>query len=235
MGAAACSVERPAPGLWVAQPTRGFRYAMDAVLLAAFAAEGGLPDAVVDAGAGSGVVGLLLARAGAARVTLLDVRPEWRAAQEWSIAASGLAGRVEARTGDLRDWAAAPAPLVVMNPPYFSPAAGPVSPDPVRAAARSTLHGTLDALLAALPRVGARVAVVLPAGLEDRAAGVLRAAGAPLRRAVRLPPAFVLLEASLGPPGPVDLRCWPLAPGAPPPPEVRAWYASVGAGGGAVP
>ena len=235
MGAAPCTVDCPAPGLWVAQPRRGFRYAMDAILLAGFAAEGGLPRALVDAGAGSGVVGLLLARAGASAVTLLDVRPEWRAAQEWSIRASGLAGRVTACTADLRSWDGPPVDAVVMNPPYFSPRAGPVSPDPVRAAARSALHGSLGDLLAVLPRVGRRVCVVLPAGLEAAGVAGLAAGGAVLRRIVRLPPAFVLLEAGTPPSGAVDARCWPLPPGGAPPPGVQAWYASVGARLGAVP
>lgn len=187
--------EEPAPGLFVWQPRRGFRYAMDPFLLAGFALEGGRPARFLDAGTGSGIAALLLARQGLAGEGT-DVRPEWIALARRSAAESGL--EVAFHVEDLRERRAEPVPLALMNPPFWPLAEGPVSPDPLKAAARSELNGALAELIGALSRAGARVALVLPARREAEAVTALAAHDRPLTRRVRVDRSLVLLEGRAG-------------------------------------
>ena len=124
----------------VYQPARAYRFGVEVYLLAAFALRGGTPRTAVDLGAGSGVLGLFLARWGA-RVTLVEREARWAPLLRRSIAESGLAAQVELVEADLRHLEPLPAAeLVICNPPWF-PADQPRSEDPWRAHARSMLHG----------------------------------------------------------------------------------------------
>jgi tRNA1Val (adenine37-N6)-methyltransferase len=182
----------PAPGLTIYQPPRGFRYSLDPFLLAGFVLEGGAPASALDVGTGSGVLALVLARAGVGEVHGVDVRPEWAPLQRASAAASGLSVRWQ--TADVRDLHGPRVACCVSNPPYFSPGGGPVSPDPVRAHARHALAGDLDELVPAMARLAPRVALVLPAARGGEAARLLEACGRPVRRRLVLGDRLVLLE-----------------------------------------
>lgn len=145
--------EAPAPGegetldavgdgeLLLVQRRDGYRFNLDAVLLATFvlAGHGGpRPLRALDLGTGCGVVALLLKRR----------RPAWEVTGlELSVSLSALAGRnaalnrldVRVLSGDLRAPAAALGSgydLVVSNPPYFEAQAGRLNPDPEKAGAR---------------------------------------------------------------------------------------------------
>ncbi|MEQ1568253.1 MAG: hypothetical protein ABMA64_21620, partial [Myxococcota bacterium] len=57
------TLDRPAPGVVIAQPARGFRYGSDAMWLVGFAlATGPLPASALDLGTGSGVMAAQLER-----------------------------------------------------------------------------------------------------------------------------------------------------------------------------
>lgn len=136
-------------GNWrIFQLRRGHRFTTDDLLTAWLAARV-RPEAVdlLDIGAGIGSVGLL---------TLWRMRPEARLtmveAQELShrlarrsVALNGLAARVDARLGDLRDPEILPEgpvyDLVTGSPPYIPPGKGIVSSNPQRAHARIELRG----------------------------------------------------------------------------------------------
>lgn len=182
----------PAPGLTIYQPARGFRYSLDPFLLAGFVLEGGAPRSVLDVGTGSGVMALVLARAGVPEVHGVDVRPEWAPLQRASARDSGL--DVRWRTADVRDLDGPTVDCCVCNPPYFRPGAGPVSPDPVRAHARHALAGDLDELIGAMARLAPRVALVLPAGRAAEARRLLQEADRPVRRALLLGDRLALLD-----------------------------------------
>lgn len=154
----------------VIQPRKGYRFSLDSVLLARFAAEEPA-DRALDLGCGCGVVGLcLLALHGAKQVVGLDlqeamVHRAWRAAR-WN----GQADRSAFVTGDLR---AVPRmfrgrsfPLVVSNPPYRPVSSGRVSPNRSAAIARHEVACSLADVAAAaahvLPAAG-RFCVVYPA------------------------------------------------------------------------
>ena len=128
----------------VREPAQGHRAGTDAVLLAA-SAPADFAGRLVDAGAGSGVVGLAVAaRCPDARATLVEVdAPTAEIARE-NAAANGLSHRVRVIPADLlapaRERAAAglaerSADLVLTNPPFHP--AGRVRPssDPRRAGA----------------------------------------------------------------------------------------------------
>lgn len=166
MSADAWSQERPAAGLVCYQPRRGYRYGVESYALASFALGGGPTRTAVDLGAGSGIVSLLLAHVGVA-VLAVERDARWKGWLERSIAESGADVRV--CWGDAR---AVPLPsvdVVVANPPWYDPAAGPISPDDHKAHARSALHGDARAFAEAGLRAAPRVCLVLPAsvGLPD--------------------------------------------------------------------
>jgi tRNA1Val (adenine37-N6)-methyltransferase len=141
-------------GLSLCQPARGYRFSIDAVLLADFAASFA-GESVLDLGAGCGVVLLLLAgsRSSLRRGVGVEIqRGLWECLRR-NIAENGLAGRVTAVLGDFRDPAAFAAgerfDLVVSNPPYRRAGEGRRNPDPQKETARHEVAGTLDDLMKA--------------------------------------------------------------------------------------
>jgi tRNA1(Val) A37 N6-methylase TrmN6 len=126
------------------QPKRGYRVAVDAVLLAA-AATPVAGAKVLDLGAGVGAVGLCLA-ARVANCTILgiEVQPALAELAERNAQANGWADRVQTIVHDL----ARPLPdigsfdEVVTNPPYLAAAVADPSPDPVKALA--TVESSAD-------------------------------------------------------------------------------------------
>lgn len=215
----------PAAGVVVYQPQRGYRYAMDPFLLTGWVAARHVPSTFVDVGCGSGIMTLLLTRAGWNGVGL-DVRPEWLPLARASAAASGL--DCAFLHADVRDYGGPPVDLAVCNPPYFPAGAGPVSADPVRAHARHELAGTLAELVRAMLSFARRVALVLPADRYHHAVEVLTAAQAAPRRVLHLEPAIVLLEAGRGK-GACVMESAPLRVAGDHSPRVRSLYAAVGA------
>ena len=130
------------------QPVRGYRAAIDPVLLAA-AVPAGPGEAVLDAGSGSGAASLALARrCGGVSVTGLEVQGPLVAMARDSARENGLDGRVRFLEGDLLRPPEELAPEgfdhVMANPPYISAGHGNPPPDPSRRAA--TVEG--DAVLA---------------------------------------------------------------------------------------
>lgn len=130
-----------------------FRLSTDSILLADFIRPGSARRGV-DLGCGSGILALLLlARTGDLKMTGLELLPEAAAAAGENFAANGLTARAEALCADLRRarelFPSGSFDLAAANPPYYPVAAGAISPDPARAAARSELTCTLEELCAA--------------------------------------------------------------------------------------
>ena len=120
------------------QPERGYRIAIDAVLLAA-AVEAGPADHVLDLGAGVGAIGLCVAaRLPGCRVTGIELQPGLAALADRNAALNGVEDRVRTRVHDLAlplPVDLAPADVVVSNPPYLAAAVADPSPDPIKALA----------------------------------------------------------------------------------------------------
>lgn len=172
--------------LRLAQPAEGYRVNVDAVWLAAFAADGAKPPRhVVDLGAGVGAVGLSLAAVGAPRVTLVELDPALAALARVNAAPFGAV----VHEGDVRDLVApndlaATADLVVCNPPYF--VEGQSRPAAARhARARLGEAGLLTAFVRAARRtLGAagRACFVHPVGALPNLLEALSTAGLPPKR-----------------------------------------------------
>ena len=141
----------------VVQPAQGPRFAVDPVLLADFVVRGCGVRArtACDLGAGTGVLGLVLAALDPKiRVTGVEMQPELAALAEKSIALSGQGDRVRIEEADLRA-VRGRYDLVAANPPYHK--SGRVSPQASRAAAHHELHCTIEEVVAAARRLlGAR-------------------------------------------------------------------------------
>lgn len=177
-------------GLRIIQHAEHFRFSLDAVLLAHFATVK-QDAAVVDLGAGTGVLGLLLAALGAKSVTGVELNPELADMARRSIAVNGLDDRLSVLCADVRSikaeglLAARRWDLVVANPPYRVPGGGAVSPRGAVALARHELAGGLDDFVAAaafLLKASGRLAMVhLPERLTDVVAAMRGASIEPKR------------------------------------------------------
>ncbi len=142
-------------GLHFLQPIRGYRFAVDALLLAGFARLKA-DDLVLDFGAGCGVVGLILAWANpAARLICLELQPAlaelaWRNAH-----LNRLQDRVAVLEGDLRReglFSDLNFDVIAANPPYRPAGSGRLGPVEQRNLARHELKSTLNDWLQAARR-----------------------------------------------------------------------------------
>jgi tRNA1(Val) A37 N6-methylase TrmN6 len=127
------------------QPARGYRVAVDAVLLAA-AVDAGPGERVLDLGAGVGTVGLCLAaRLPGCSIVGIELQSALAELAERNANLNGMAGRVRTIVHDL----AGPLPAdlgrfdhVVTNPPYLAAAVADPSPNPSKALA--TVESSAD-------------------------------------------------------------------------------------------
>lgn len=131
----------------LSQPEKGFRFSLDALLLAAFAGSRGA-SMVLDLGAGCGVVGLALALAHPALcVAGLDHDGEMLAHARANCRRLGLEDRVAVVRGDVRHrFGIKPesVDMVVCNPPYRDPGTGRTCAHDRKSAARFECGVTLE-------------------------------------------------------------------------------------------
>lgn len=166
------------------QPQSGYRFSVDAPLLADFV-QAGPGRTVVDLGTGVGIIALTLARRmGQGRVLAVEVQRRLAECAEMNVAKNPGGARVEVLN---MDWSGlnlevlgGPADIVVCNPPYRRLGTGRISPDQEEAVARHEIRGSLVSAAQTAVRVltpGGSLAVIYPA---SRLAGLmagLRAAG----------------------------------------------------------
>ena len=163
------------------QPRRGYRFSVEAVLLARFAAA--RPAArVLELGAGCGVVALIYAALARPReVVALEIQPALAALIARNAALNGL-GMVRAVCADLRSRRALDAAggfdLVLANPPFRARLSGRESPLPGRRLARGETAARLEDFAAAAARHarhGGRAAFVFAAARSAELISALRA------------------------------------------------------------
>ena len=134
----------------LAQPRRGYRYSIDAVILA----NGVNPkpgQTLVDLGTGCGIIPLILAfRCPAIRIWGIELQASLAAVAEENIRENHLASTVTIVCADMRAVApesiGAPVDIVVSNPPYRRGRSGRINPDEQRALARHEIAVTLPDL-----------------------------------------------------------------------------------------
>jgi tRNA1Val (adenine37-N6)-methyltransferase len=174
--------------LALAQPRHGYRFNVDALLVAHFALTHvpREPEVVVDLGAGCGVIGLLLARRWpACRVVLVELQPELARLAERNVVRNGLASRVHVVCGDLEradSWRCSQQGpvLAISNPPFFPMSSGRLSPNPMVARAKHEVSCTLSGLVAACDkglRPGDMLVLIHDARRRNDLVGFLEAAG----------------------------------------------------------
>ncbi len=141
----------------IRQPENGYRFSIDSVLLADFAAAY-CGRSVLDLGTGSGVLLLLLAgRSGRLRKGVgVEIQPQLHAFAVRNIEENGFGDRLCAILGDFRDDVPGLAhrsfDLVVSNPPYRKVGEGRRNPDPRKEIARHEVACTMADVYAAAER-----------------------------------------------------------------------------------
>jgi len=137
------------------QSKDGYRFSVDALLLYSFV-HVNLAQRIADLGAGSGIIGLLLAKKyPAADVSLFELQDSLAAVAEKNIALNGLGKRVKVIQGDIREISALTRPcadagsfdVVVSNPPFRKERSGFVNPEEERAVARHEIKLKLSELV----------------------------------------------------------------------------------------
>ena len=134
------------------QHKSGYRFSADAVLLSAFINTPRLKK-VADFGAGSGIIGLLLAKKyPAAEITLIELQENLVRLAEKNAALNGLDKKAKVVHADIRELftdvyvrktGCDPLhtyDLVVSNPPFRKTKSGLISPDDEKAMARHEIH-----------------------------------------------------------------------------------------------
>jgi tRNA1Val (adenine37-N6)-methyltransferase len=157
-------------GLRLLQKKTGFRFGMDSVLLADFAAVR-KEDTVVDFGTGTGILPLLLiGRDKGSRFRAIEIQEEYCEMASRTMALNHLEERVSVICGDAgnadRMMAPCSVDAVICNPPYGIHGAALSSPFPDRATARNQEGDTLSRFFTAAFRIlrgKGRFSMVYPA------------------------------------------------------------------------
>jgi len=137
----------------VLQPRKGYRFSVDAILLARFASSRKVENCA-DLGSGSGVVGLCLLALGSTQKLLgVDIQEKFVDLAKSAALLNGFDARAAFVVGDVRnmgpDCKGASMDLVVSNPPYRPTQGLRHSPDETVAIARNEVCGSLEDFVAA--------------------------------------------------------------------------------------
>lgn len=170
--------------LTVLQMRDGYRFSIDAVLLAA-AVRPKPGERVLDLGTGCGIIPLILAwRFPHTRIHGIEVQADLADLASTNVTENRLDGQVTIIHGDMRSYSAEQLggvfDWVVSNPPYRTPSSGRVNPDSQRALARHEIKIDLGRLVAAANRTlrtGGRLATIFTATRAVDLLAGMRAAG----------------------------------------------------------
>jgi tRNA1Val (adenine37-N6)-methyltransferase len=152
------------------QHRRGYRYSIDAVILAS-CVHPKPGETVVDLGTGCGVIPLILAfRHPGLRIWGIELQASLAAVAQENIRDNHLTAAVTVVCADMRDVrpasVGAPVDIVVSNPPYRRSRSGRVNPDRQRALARHEIAVTLPDVIHAsrrLLKTGGRLIMIYTA------------------------------------------------------------------------
>jgi tRNA1(Val) A37 N6-methylase TrmN6 len=139
--------------LTLAQSRSGYRFSVDALLLAYFVTVKSR-QRVIDLGTGNGVIPLILAHLHpSAALTGLELQPAMTDRAQRNVELNSLRDRIKILRADVRQIAdrisAAEFDVAVCNPPYRRPNSGRISANAEKQAARHETHGDLHDFLAA--------------------------------------------------------------------------------------
>lgn len=156
--------------LRIIQREQGYRFSLDALLLAHFVAlrDG---DDLIELGTGSGIISAILARRPhLGRIMGVEIQDGLLDVALRNMTLNGLDGRVEIIRGDVRKPSSFCRPqsfsVAVFNPPYRRMHTGRINPDTEKAAARHEIFGAAGDFIAAASyalRPGGRMYAIYPA------------------------------------------------------------------------
>ena len=156
--------------LSVMQSRAGYRFSIDAILLAS-ALEPKAGQTVVDLGTGCGIIPMILAyRHPDIRLYGVEIQRDLVELARANAAQNRMTDRIHIVPADIRQLTTGqvdgPVDLVVCNPPYHRSRSGRLNPNPQRAIARHEIHLNLEQLLTSVRRIlrtGGRFATIFPA------------------------------------------------------------------------
>jgi len=158
--------------LKIIQKKAGYRFSIDAILLAHFIwSHHRHAGAVIELGTGSGVIPLILARR-YEEATIVGVEVQERLAElaQRNVIMNKLMDRISVVEGDLRtlrkSYLPASFDLVLSNPPFYPVHAGRINPGSERAMARHELTGSLEDVVkiaSYLLKAKGRLVIIYPA------------------------------------------------------------------------
>jgi tRNA1Val (adenine37-N6)-methyltransferase len=157
-------------GLHVYQDREGYRFSIDAAIVAA----GVRPkpsESIIDLGTGCGIIALILAfRHSSVKLIGIEIQDELVKLADANIRHNRLEHRISLVCGDARRLGikdvAGPADWVVCNPPYRRPRSGRVNPRTQKALARHEINITLKDIVQAARRFlrnGGQFVTIYPA------------------------------------------------------------------------
>jgi tRNA1Val (adenine37-N6)-methyltransferase len=154
----------------VDQDRHGYRFSIDAVLLASFCRLQSCRT-IVDLGTGCGIIALILGyRYPDARIKAVEIQPALAEFAKVNACQNAMGDRITVLQTDMRTLTArmvsGPVDAVVSNPPYRRGESGRINPDEQRALARHEIAVTLPEIVQTACRVlktGGRFLTVYPA------------------------------------------------------------------------
>ncbi len=192
----------------VLQKKRGYRFSVDAPLLADFIRPRA-GDELLELGTGSGIIPLLLSIKPFGKITALEIQPELADLAERNVALNGLQDRIEIVRADLTTYDPGRRfDLVFSNPPYIRRGAGVLGPSGQKAAAKHEVFCSLEEVLdrtAAWLKKDGRACFIYPerrraefeVTARDAGLGITRLR--PIRPRAGEEPNLFLAELALGP------------------------------------
>jgi tRNA1Val (adenine37-N6)-methyltransferase len=131
----------------VIQNRRGYRFSIDAVLLA-YHANPRMGDKVLDLGTGCGIISIVLAcRCNGLKIYAAEIQTELADLAAANVRLNRLEGHIEVLGMDMKlltpQMTSGPCDLIISNPPYHRPGSGRINPNPQRAIARHEIKARL--------------------------------------------------------------------------------------------
>lgn len=144
-------------GLMLIQKKNGFKFGVDAVLLADFAKET-YADRALDLCTGTGIVAILLAaKTKTPRIDAIEIQPEICNMAQRSVKYNKLGSRIHIIEGDLKNAAELYGrnafDKVTVNPPYMKAGAGIISENDTKTISRHEVLCTLEDVIASAAEV----------------------------------------------------------------------------------
>jgi tRNA1Val (adenine37-N6)-methyltransferase len=137
----------------VMQKKKGYRFSVDAPLLAAFI-QAGPADSLLEAGAGSGIISLLLSFRPFRRIVCLEIQPALADLARRNVHLNGLDDKIAVLERDLRTFESDDKfDVVFSNPPYLGKEAGQTSRSEEKAVAKHELRCDISDIMQLAGRV----------------------------------------------------------------------------------